>query len=200
MGIWLTGKIAPATTEDHSGFVKAWIGDVMFGLGKKTKAIKILRKEFDLERGEILDAILDIMISPAENEYDAAFYYIIGRALSITAVDKATEALLDSDLALVILDADFATNPEEIRRRAKAAREFRLEQSKSWYPTFGEWLDRFKIVCGETNPMLSPSADGGSMVDFMDHSGLRRAHANRVAPDRLAKDFAPTFHPDTFGR
>jgi hypothetical protein len=48
--------------------------------------------------------------------------------------------------------------------------------------------------------MLKPDEDGASIIDFMEKEPLHRAHQDGVDPFTLAEQFAPTFHPDTFGR
>ena len=54
-------------------------------------------------------------------------------------------------------------------------------------------------MCGDLNLMLAVDEDGKSLIDFMDQEGLQRAYSDRYSPVLLARQFAPTFHPDTFG-
>jgi hypothetical protein len=61
------------------------------------------------------------------------------------------------------------------------------------YKTFDAWYDVFKQGAAEGNPKLSQSADGGSLLDFMDHSNLRRAFNDMVEPRSLGRAFGAQF-------
>lgn len=172
----------------------------MFGFSKVEKALRVLQTEFQMERSEVLTPFLKLFTEGDANEYDAAFSYLIARARAVECSDAASEALIVSDLCLIDQLADRASAPAEMRQLAEAAASYRRQQMEQWYPTFESWLIRFKERCGEINPFLVVGDDGGSIVDFIVHDGLRRAYGDRVSPERLADQFAPTFHPDTFGR
>ncbi|MGH6787072.1 MAG: hypothetical protein ACREBO_09600 [Novosphingobium sp.] len=172
----------------------------MFTFSKKAKAVRILRDEFDMQKHQIVRPLLALFVTKGNNEFDVALSYIIARARAIEAGDRASEAYFESDLVIVKSLADKATNPAEISKLAQGAIEFRAEQFNSWFPTFDDWLTSFKVKCAEVNELLVVDAEGKSFVDFMNHDGLRRAHRDRVDPKSLATQFAPTFHPDSFGR
>lgn len=172
----------------------------MFGFGKKAKAIRVLEAEFDLDRRQIIEPFLDIFVTKNNNEFDVALSYMIARARSVSSGDATTESYFKSHLAIVVHLAGRATDPEKIRELAQLALNFRIEQYHSWHPTYESWIETFKLKCGEINPMLAVDEQGGSFVDFLMDDGFRRAHRDRVDPEYLAERFAPTFHPDNFGR
>jgi len=68
------------------------------------------------------------------------------------------------------------------------------------YSSFEDWYAVFKRAAGQANPQLSVDADGGCMLDFMDHTPLKRAFRDKVEPKSLARDFAKQYDFSTFGK
>lgn len=66
--------------------------------------------------------------------------------------------------------------------------------------TWEEWLMEFKEEAGAINPQLKPDEKGSSLIDFMEHEPLQRAHRDGVNPKSLAADFAAQFDITTFGQ
>ena len=66
--------------------------------------------------------------------------------------------------------------------------------------TWEEWLTEFKEEAGVINPQLKPDEKGSSLIDFMEHEPLQRAHRDGVQPRPLAADFAAQFDITTFGQ
>jgi hypothetical protein len=62
-----------------------------------------------------------------------------------------------------------------------------------------EWLKEFKNESGLINPQLKVDENGGSIVDFIEHEPLQRAHKDGVNPKVLAAEFASQFDISTFG-
>jgi len=76
-----------------------------------------------------------------------------------------------------------------------------FESEPAWnYRSFEDWYEVFKRAAGQANSQLSVDADGGSMLDFMDHTPLKRAFRDKVEPKSLARDFAAQYDFPTFGR
>lgn len=67
------------------------------------------------------------------------------------------------------------------------------------YSRFEDWYAVFKRAAVETNAQLSIDPNGGSLLDFMDQSPLRRAFLEKVEPKSLARSFAMQFDLSTFG-
>ena len=173
----------------------------MFKFIRRRKAVAVLENEICLERYAISGALLDIFITKDGNEYDAAIKYVIGRARAVDYYDGAREALVLSELILAKFCVKKAMgNQEELIELIERAIEHRKARESEMFSSFESWLQIYKRVCGEVNPMLSVSEDGKSRIDFMDHEGVIQAYSDRYSPVLLARQFAPTFHPDTFGR
>ena len=68
------------------------------------------------------------------------------------------------------------------------------------YSSFEDWYVVFKRAAGQANSQLSVDADGGSMLDFMDHTPLKRAFRDKVEPNSLAREFAKQYDFSTFGK
>lgn len=74
-----------------------------------------------------------------------------------------------------------------------------FEAEPAWnYSSFEDWYVVFKRAAGQANSQLSVDADGGSMLDFMDHTPLKRAFRDKVEPKSLARDFAKQYDFSTF--
>ncbi|WP_417698259.1 hypothetical protein [Psychromonas sp.] len=63
-----------------------------------------------------------------------------------------------------------------------------------------EWLKEFKKESGLINTQLKLDENGGSMIDFIEHEPLQRAHKDGVNPKVLAAEFASQFDITTFGQ
>ena len=63
-----------------------------------------------------------------------------------------------------------------------------------------EWLKEFKKESGLINSQLKVDENGGSMIDFIEHEPLQRAHKDGVNPNVLAAEFASQFDIATFGQ
>lgn len=83
--------------------------------------------------------------------------------------------------------------------RKEGMRDFQSESPWN-YSSFEDWYVVFKHSAGEANPQLSVGWDGGSMLDFMDHTPLKRAFRDKVEPKFLGKEFAMQYDVSTFGK
>lgn len=63
--------------------------------------------------------------------------------------------------------------------------------------SFDDWLNEFKEGAGEANELLV-TTDKGCLIDFMDISPLRRAHAEGIEPYQLGIEFGEQFDYDKF--
>lgn len=61
------------------------------------------------------------------------------------------------------------------------------------YMCFEDWYAVFKKAAARANPQLAQDPEGGSLLDFMDHTPLRRAYNDMVEPASLARSFAEQF-------
>jgi hypothetical protein len=103
-------------------------------------------------------------------------------AMELNAIDIPTEA------------------PPMSGRRSDAAERSASSPSVWAHATWDEWLLEFKRSAGRANPQLAPDHDGASLVDFMDHAPLRRAHEDGIDPSELGREFASQFDLSSFGR
>lgn len=59
--------------------------------------------------------------------------------------------------------------------------------------TYDAWLLRFKEAAWTERPVLKPNEDGLSIIDLLDDSPLKRAHADGIDPVQLGTKFAKDF-------
>ena len=83
--------------------------------------------------------------------------------------------------------------------RKDAMHDFQSEPAWN-YSCFEDWYAVFKRAAGQANSQLSVDADGGSMLDFMDHTPLKRAFRDKVEPKSLGIDFAKQYDFSSFGK
>jgi len=67
------------------------------------------------------------------------------------------------------------------------------------YNNWDQWLLEFKRSAALTNPQLSLGKDNKSMIDWMDHSQLKRAFGDKVDPVGLGRQFAQQYDVKSFG-
>lgn len=74
-----------------------------------------------------------------------------------------------------------------------------IGEFKKSYPNFESWYVVFKKTAGVINPQLAPKkGDGGTLLDFMDHTPLKAAYSQGVSPRQLAQEFASQFDTSTW--
>jgi hypothetical protein len=72
-------------------------------------------------------------------------------------------------------------------------REGPASQPSRSYPTFESWFAVFRDTAAAKNPQLATNDSGRSLIDFMDHTPLKRAYKDGVSPEQLAHEFANQF-------
>lgn len=178
-------------------------------------------------QSRIVDECCELAKATHGNDYDAAIWAVItqhkaalrgmegvsredviedianiARVLpKATMTDDALEEYLEPVLEHFQIDKDrvFAPIPPEFSQwlgDTFAASEREAPQRLD----FDSWLLAYKEECARQNDALKMTEDGGSFVDFVDQDPLRRAHRDGVNPEQLARAWAPSFDPLTFGK
>ena len=180
----------------------------MFGFGFIGKVKDVLVQEFSYQTGGMQTDVLKQITKTAKmygaNEYDAAIMFMLVQMNALYGSDKRTQDFINLHVGNIRRILHRASNsPADIEDQITEVQSSHgistSQKPASKNLSFDSWLKEFKLGCQDVNKGLSIDQNGGSLVDFMDHTPLKQAHRDGVEARELGRNFGATFDPKKFG-